>query len=40
MHGTIPDLTPFVFVTAFALCTIAVGMRVYGWARYRYLEEL
>jgi lipopolysaccharide transport system permease protein len=40
MHGTIPDLVPFVFVTAFALCTIAVGMRVYGWARYRYLEEL
>jgi lipopolysaccharide transport system permease protein len=40
MHGAMPDPKPLLYVFLFSVAMIAVGMRVYTWARYRYLEEL
>ncbi len=40
MHGTMPDWSALFFVGLFAAVLIGIGLRVYEWARYRYLEEL
>ena len=40
MHGTWPPVRPLLYVALFSLASIAAGLRVYHWARYRYLEEM
>ena len=40
MHGTMPAWAPLGYVAALSVGGVAVGLRVYEWARYRYLEEL
>ncbi len=40
MHGTLPDGHALLAVSLVGVVLVAVGLRVYEWARYRYLEEL
>lgn len=40
MTGQMPPWEPLLYVAAVAVLLNAVGLRVYGWARYRYLEEM
>lgn len=40
MRGTMPEWTPLAVVTLLAILAMWGGMRVYRWARFRYLEEL
>jgi lipopolysaccharide transport system permease protein len=40
MEGTLPPAGPLLVVGAASVGLVVVGMRVFEWARYRYLEEL
>ena len=40
MDGILPDWNPLLIVALVSIAGIGVGIRVYRWARYRYLEEL
>ena len=40
MHGEWPPGAPLFYVALCSAAAIAIGMRVYTWARYRYLEDL
>lgn len=40
MHASTPDWESLAWVVLFSLVTLALGMRLYDWSRYRYLEEL
>lgn len=40
MEGTMPQWIPLLLVAGLSSLSITLGMRVYRWAQYRYLEEL
>jgi lipopolysaccharide transport system permease protein len=40
MHGTMPEWISLLVVGVLSFVGISIGARIYGWARFRYLEEL
>lgn len=40
MDGVLPEWLPLTAVSLLSLAAIGMGLHVYRWARYRYLEEL
>jgi lipopolysaccharide transport system permease protein len=40
MDGRLPDPAPLLVVAALSTVLVVAGLRIFRWARYRYLEEL